>query len=264
MRLVLVDIGNSATKVCVADPSGNLSPFVSCRDFGKDFDFQSLPQSDCHWIISSVNAPQLTLVSEAISKTRPGDRQTVVAHQDIDLDISVDRPAAVGIDRLLVAFAVTSKLKHGETGIIVDAGTAVTIDLVSNDNQFLGGVIYPGVDAAFRQITNQTDALPSLDYQSRTKLLEPWQNSTPWQKDTAPAIIAGIYNLQLAGLAQIVSRYIEQATGKPRVFLTGGGVDELLQAATTFDYQLSWLVPKNVFPTLIFDGLKRIAAKSNA
>ena len=57
----------------------------------------------------------------------------------------MDEPAKVGIDRLLNVFAASALVKPGEPAIVVDAGSAVTVDLLHEDGSFAGGAIFPGM-----------------------------------------------------------------------------------------------------------------------
>ena len=59
-------------------------------------------------------------------------------------------PDKVGIDRLLDAVADESLASQGEPAIVVDLGTAITVDLVSASGAFLGGAIMPGIATSAR------------------------------------------------------------------------------------------------------------------
>ena len=194
-------------------------------------------------------------------------------HDLVDLKIDVEQPKAVGIDRLIGCLAVTQGLAENEAAIVVDAGTAVTIDLVTGDGVFRGGVIYPGANASFFQLNQQTAALPQLDYASRDEILAAWQaeirellppekTPSPWQRNTAMAIIAGVYRVQLAGLNQTVSQFRESLptplASKCRIVLTGGGIEELLCAGSTFDCLPEWINEAKVDSNLIHAGLLAI------
>lgn len=281
MPLILVDIGNSAIKLSfvpsqIADVARSAID-ATCETLRindwSEFDFKKLPAAVCHWTIACVNHAKLNELSDLLDQNgRSKDRIRSVGRESIDLKLDVDQPDAVGIDRLIGCLAASCGLNDSEAAIVVDAGTAVTIDLVTGDQVFKGGVIYPGVDANCFQLNQQTAALPRLDYTARNEALIAWQaeaqelrpgNSLlPWQLNTATAIIAGVYRVQLAGLAQTVSQFKEslpvQFANKCQIVLTGGGIAELLEAGEILNCLPDWIDESKVEPNLIHAGLLSI------
>ena len=72
----------------------------------------------------------------------------------------VDEPDKVGLDRLANALAA-DRLRAAERGaIVVDLGSAITVDVVSPDGAFLGGAILPGIAMSARALHEFTDLLP--------------------------------------------------------------------------------------------------------
>ena len=69
----------------------------------------------------------------------------------------------VGIDRLVDAVAVNRLREPGRAAVIVDVGTAITVDLVAADGAFLGGSILPGLAMSARAMHEFTDLLPLVD-----------------------------------------------------------------------------------------------------
>ena len=286
MPLVLVDIGNSAIKLNwvsseVAD-SNNSSLDATCKSIQindwSEFDFKQLPNAVCDWVTACVAPAKLQELSDALDQAgRSKDRIRSVDHRLIDLEIDVDQPEAVGVDRLVGCLAVAQNLTDDEAAIVVDAGTAVTIDLVTGKRVFRGGVIYPGADAAFTQLNQQTAALPQLDYSARKTMIAAWQQEanqladgeslSPWQRNTAMAITAGVYRTQIAGLAETVTQFHKSLpaplASNCRIVLTGGGIDELLNVAEVLNCRPEWLDEAGVVPDLIHAGLLSIHHQNN-
>jgi len=286
MPLVLVDIGNSAIKLNwvsgeVAD-SVNSPLDATCQSIRindwSEFDFGQLPKATCYWVTACVAPAKLHELSDALDQARrDSDRIRSVDHRLINLEIDVDQPEAVGIDRLVGCLAVAQDLADNEAAIVVDAGTAVTIDLVTGKGVFRGGVIYPGADASFAQLNQQTAALPRLDYLSRKAIIAAWQEEAkpltdgqslpPWQRNTTMAIAAGVYRTQLVGLADTVTRFRESLSETQacncRIVLTGGGIDELLSVADILNCQPNWINEADVVPNLIHMGLLSIHHQNN-
>ena len=281
MSLILVDIGNSAIKLSfvpspIADSVGS-SLDSTCEKLRindwSEFDFKTLPKTACAWVIACVNNTKLNELSDQLDQAgRIKDQIQSVRWDKINLKIDVDQPDAVGIDRLVGCLAASQGLAEDEAAIVVDAGTAVTIDLVTGGGVFRGGVIYPGVNASCFQLNQQTAALPRLDYFARKEILAAWQSEAtqlaagktlpPWQRNTATAIIAGIYQVQLAGLTETVSRFKNSLpsplSSNCRILLTGGGIEELLSAGRILNCQPEWIDKATSEPNLIHAGLLSI------
>src|SRR5262249_58797050 len=71
--------------------------------------------------------------------------------------------AGVGIDRLLNAVAVNTRRGKDKPAVIVDAGSAITVDYVDRHGAFQGGVIFPGMGLMARSLDNFTALLPLVE-----------------------------------------------------------------------------------------------------
>ena len=94
----------------------------------------------------------------------------------------VDNPQTVGIDRLLNALAAYRRT--GTATIVIDFGTAITIDVVSKKGEFLGGLILPGIRTSAYALNQQTALLPKVEIKRPRKIIG---------KNSEDAIKAGIY-----------------------------------------------------------------------
>lgn len=285
MPVVLVDIGNSAIKLnfVSSDVADSVDATLndSCRSQRiarwADFDFKALPKAVHYWVTSCVDGAKLHELSDALDEAgRSKDRIRSVDHRLIELDLEVDQPKAVGVDRLVGCLAVAESLSDGEAAIVVDAGTAVTVDVVTGKGVFCGGVIYPGADASFLQLNQQTAALPHLDLLARNEIVADWKEEikqlaqgslAPWQRNTSTAIVAGVYRTQLAGLAETVSQFRQSLPVSLAlncsIVLTGGGIEELLSAGKVLDCLPIWIDEVTIEPDLIHAGLLLIHQKNN-
>ena len=72
-----------------------------------------------------------------------------------------DNPREIGPDRLVNAVAAYERVKGA--CIVVDFGTAVTYDPVSAEGEYLGGIIFPGVEISMEALTNRAAALPKIE-----------------------------------------------------------------------------------------------------
>jgi type III pantothenate kinase len=131
---------------------------------------------------------------------------TVVSASHIPIGTALLRPDKTGPDRLLAAWAAATL--HGSPVIIVDLGTATTVDAVDSDGFFLGGAILPGLGLAADALAEGTARLP------RVELALP---ADAVGTDTTSALQSGIVMGHLGAVRELVVRML------PRV---GGGSDE--------------------------------------
>ena len=143
-------------------------------------------------------------------------RQRRIGHADLPLLIRLESPHKVGIDRLAAAAAAGILKTPGRSAIIVDCGTAATVDMVSADGEFLGGAILPGPSLMARALAEGTSKLPEV--------LALEQSAPPPMpgRSTHEAIAAGIgFGIQGA-IARLVAEARSTLGGDADVILTGG------------------------------------------
>ncbi|MCE5303056.1 MAG: type III pantothenate kinase [Planctomycetaceae bacterium] len=166
------------------------------------------------WWIASVNRPAASRWIDWLHDHRPKDRVALLVSSDLPLDVRVERPDMVGVDRLVDAVAVNRVRAVGRPAVIVDVGSAITVDWVSSDGVFCGGAILPGLQMAARALHEFTDLLPLVD-------LSELDNPPPALGEaTESAIASGLFWGAVGAIRQLIERLSEQTS--PQVFLTGG------------------------------------------
>lgn len=160
---------------------------------------------------ASVNAPALKALEAAVAESI---RQPVLAvGRDLPLpiDTALEKPQAIGTDRLCAAAAAFDRL--GVPCVIADFGTAVTIDCVNAEGVFLGGAILPGLRTGARALNDLTAQLPEVE------LTQPdWV----FGQNTREAIIGGLVFGARGALREIVEAYATDLGAWPTVIVTGG------------------------------------------
>lgn len=137
----------------------------------------------------------------------------------IPIQSVVDVPEKVGADRLLNAVAANRIREANRSALIVDTGTAITVDCVNADGQFTGGAILPGVLMGARAMHEFTTTLPLIDGR---KFLE--TPPTPIGRNTEDAMASGLYWGHLGAVKELISRMSRQLNDSPQVFITGGAL----------------------------------------
>jgi len=156
---LLIDISNSFTKLAFAsrtrlgrstriETDKLTSAFV--RRFLKRCKIEML-------VVASVVPPKNREVRKAIGCTK-----VLWLNSRLKLGVGIDYPApkTIGADRLANAAAVAAL--YGYPAIVVDFGTAVTFDIVSEKRNYVGGVIAPGLEAMTNFLYQRTALLPKL------------------------------------------------------------------------------------------------------
>ena len=143
-------------------------------------------------------------------------RQRRITAADLPLGVALPHPQRVGIDRLAAAAAAAVVKRPGKPAVVVDCGTAATVDLVAPDGTFLGGAILPGPALLARALAEGTSRLPAV------ALLEQGPPPALPARSTEEAIAAGIG----WGIRGAVGRLVAEATlasgTDADVILTGG------------------------------------------
>jgi type III pantothenate kinase len=98
----------------------------------------------------------------------------------VPLAIRVDRPSDVGADRLVNALAA-GRL-HGTPAVVVDFGTATTLDCVAADGAYVGGAIAPGLELGLEALAARTAKLPRIELRAPDRAIG---------RDTVSAMQAG-------------------------------------------------------------------------
>jgi type III pantothenate kinase len=159
------------------------------------------------WWIATVNRPATTRLLEWLRAHRPADAVTMLSAGDLPLEVRLPRPDMVGVDRLLDAVAANRLREPGRAAVVIDVGTAITVDLVSRDGAFLGGAILPGIAMAARALHEFTDLLPLVEM---SELGPP----PPVLGDaTEAAMRSGLFWGALGAVRELVARLSDEGIG---------------------------------------------------
>ena len=160
------------------------------------------------------------------------------------MPVRIDNPAEIGADRLVNAVAAYDRFKCAL--IVVDFGTAITWDCVSDAGEYLGGAIAPGLSIAMEALGNRTAKLPQVDISTPP--------AAPIGTNTVAAIKSGIlfgYGGMVDGL---IRRLREQmAPALPQTVATGGMATLIAPYTTSIDH---------VDPMLTLNGLRLLHARN--
>lgn len=148
-------------------------------------------------------------------------------------------PARLGIDRWLGVLAVADGL--GDY-VVVDGGTALTIDVLSRQREHLGGFILPGLDMMAQALTRGTQQIVVR----QATVAQPVPG-----RSTEEAVVNGALQAVLGAIERTIAQ-LERQGRAPQLVLTGGGVAPLLPYLQ---------YPYRYEPELLLQGLQRYFAE---
>ena len=234
---LVIDIGNSRTKLAL---------------FNQHDLMFSVPIGHLTLNHLKMLKEEHTQLTQAIlSSVKPVDDELLqFLSENFDLFIELDHltklpienlyetPETLGKDRIAAAVGA-NELFPNQNILIIDAGTAITYDLVSEKNQFIGGNISPGLQMRFKALNHFTGKLPLVSYSDE------YQNIG---KNTTDAIRAGVQNGILYEIGQTIELFNRNYQNL-QIVMTGG--DSIF-----FDKKLNYSIFVHINITLI--GLNRI------
>lgn len=147
-------------------------------------------------------------------------------------------PETLGKDRL-AGVVGTTLLFPGSNNLVVDAGTAITYDLLTSAGDYLGGAISPGIAMRYKALHAFTDRLPLLSTYEDTHIIG---------TDTHTSIHSGILNGTVAEMEGVIKFY-QEAYPDLKIILTGGDHNY-------FDKRLK--IKTFAAPNLVLEGLNLI------
>lgn len=237
-QILVVDVGNTRAKIGVFEAGSAESPqprAISAIELNEVshfvkavFDWINGPDitEPQHVVLAGSNPPYL---ESLLADPSWGDMTPmVIRHADeIPIHADVDVPEKTGVDRLLTALATIRLFAPDRAAIIVDSGTATTIDLVTSDGVFRGGSILPGLRLSAHALHDYTARLPMINPdQFKTST----NDSLPLPgRNTVAAMNAGLFWGQLGAIREITGRLRVAARSQfgcrevPLKIITGGG-----------------------------------------
>lgn len=217
--LVVIDVGNSRVKWGLFE-DGELQATASHPTTNPESAHQILNDwraNDRHLcvVVASVNPTATDKVLAAIRQALRQETRIfrIERAEQVPIQVDVDNPEQVGVDRLLNALAVRSRKPPKKMAVAVDCGTAITVDLITADGVFAGGAILPGMSLGARALAHFTARLPEVQVH---------QAPDPVGKNTFDAIRAGLFWGSVGAINELVRKMTEAAPEPPVVFITGG------------------------------------------
>lgn len=244
-----VDIGNTNIHIGIFEDDVLHSSYSLKSDFPLPENLEKILNSDAFTkpqavVISSVNPKVEVFVVEYIQKHFFVNPQFIGKDIPIPMPVLTDQPDKVGVDRLVNALAAFERIKSWT--IVVDAGTAITVDVINNNGAFMGGIIAPGMGISSKALHHYTALLPEIPINRPKKILG---------KNTEDAISSGIYWGTVGMVSKLINMLCDELKCQPAIIATGGDV----QLLATEILQIT-----SVIPSLTLEGIKIVYKRNLA
>lgn len=182
---------------------------VEIKNMLEAFGVRKEELTDC--IISSVVPPVFNSVRTGVIKVIGKQPIVVGPGLKTGLNIQVDVPSQVGSDRIVIAVAALAE--YEAPLILMDLGTATTIEVVEPGNVYMGGVIIPGVKVSVDALTSRAAQLPGISLDQPKNVIG---------KNTVDCMRSGVMFGTAGMIDGIVDRMEEELGHKSTLVATGG------------------------------------------
>jgi type III pantothenate kinase len=167
---------------------------------------------------ASVNPSIAEPIEHLVEQTTGSKVQWVGRELDLPIHVLTDEPQTTGIDRILNLAAAYEQMQ--KACVVIDAGTAITIDCCDDAGNFLGGAIAPGIAMMIDALHEKTAKLPRIEFARPTGA---------FGKNTQSAIVHGIYHGVRGMVKELVENYATELGTWPDIIATGGDATRLFE-----------------------------------
>lgn len=192
------------------------------------------------WKLAGVHPERMASVKNAL-ESQGKTCEVISDPASVGLSIDLKYPEKVGIDRVAAAWAAWLRTEKGSACVVVDAGTAVTIDYVDQIGTFRGGAILPGLDLMLKSLSEGTRLLPRL-LPGDVSAQAVWPG-----RCTREAIATGTLAAQTGAVLALINM-AKNKNPEIRVFVTGGGGGFLASALR---------IPVEIVGPLVLEGIAK-------
>lgn len=230
--MVGIDIGNSCTDIALFE-QGTLLEKAYLPSQARSM--ESLCNFLLRWnarseiqnvviasVVPSLGDLLMTLIEDKLSIS-----PTIVNDYKLELmPIIVDRPDTVGVDRLINCYAAMRL--YGAPAIVVSLGTATTFEVISANQEYLGGSICPGIQLSLNALSEKTALLPPAKLDKPENIIA---------KNTLDHMRSGIYYGTVSMIEGMVKRIEDQLRENlPLEVIGTGGLSPILAQEKVFTH----------------------------
>jgi len=232
--LLAIDCGNTNTLFAIHDGESWTAQWRAGTDTSRTADEHAVWLSqlmaigghtfnDITACIISTVVPQALFNLRNLSRRYFDVEPFVIGEPGVELGVEVllERPQDAGADRLVNALGC--HVEYGGPLIIVDSGTATTLDVITEEGGFAGGIIAPGINLSMQALHAAAAQLPRIAIRKPDKVIG---------TDTVSAMQSGVFWGYIDLIDGLVKR-VKEEFGAPMKTIATGGVAALFEGAST-------------------------------
>jgi type III pantothenate kinase len=224
---IMADLGNSRLKWARLEEDGRLTPSIalplddpSAWDTAWNEWHRHEHEGSC-WAIASVNPPVAGRLAAFLRDHGVGQVSWFENASDVPIAMDVEGGGTGGADRALAVLAALRHMPGGQPGLVVSCGTAITIERITANGVWQGGVIAPGLFLNARALHTFTAQLP---------LVRPDSSAPFWGRGTMPSLEAGVFWGTVGAVRELLARQSFDEGESPWIVWTGGDAKRLASA----------------------------------
>lgn len=224
--LIAIDVGNSLIKMAAFAGADDLAVAPPRHVLSVPSHAETFEPLEPWWpatirkvVVASVRSDARERLLTWLTQRCLAPELVVLDHEAFPISADVEAPERVGHDRLAGALAAARRKPAERAAIVIDAGSAITVDLVSPDGEFCGGAILPGLTHMARALHVSTDQLPDLDVAACLQSPPPAIG-----RNTVSAMTSGLYWGTVGAIERLIRELSAHCSAKPAIFATGGGI----------------------------------------
>jgi type III pantothenate kinase len=228
MLRIVADLGNSRLKWARLGEDGGLSPSsalppddpLAWEALWDEWHRQQAEPS--RWAIASVNPPAAGRLAEFLKGRGVMQATWYRTAAEVPLAMDVEGAETGGADRALAVLAALQRMPPGRPGLVVSCGTAITIERITGQGVWQGGVIAPGLFLSARALHLLTAQLP---------LVRPDNTAPFWGRGTRDSLEAGVFWGIVGSVRELLARQTFEPDQEPWIVWTGGDAERIASAA---------------------------------
>lgn len=248
MKIIAVDIGNSSINIGFFTEHSLIVQSIRTQPLAHSLEYKeriekflqekNMEKQFDGLIISSVVPECTAAVSEAL-KTLSKKEPVILTHKlNTGIALDVTKPESAGTDR--IAACAGACVLYEPPLVVIDFGTATTLNFVGKGNVYKGGAILPGIGMMKHALFSETAQLPEIE------ITKP---NLPPGRDTQEAILIGIIYGTAGAVERIITETEKAENETYLVVITGGSSRIAAQFLKRVDY---------IEPDIVLKGLKSI------
>jgi type III pantothenate kinase len=229
---IVADLGNSRLKWARVGNDGSLEPSTALPvddplawDAVWD-DWHQDSHDSSRWAIASVNPPVAQRLAAFLQGRNVSGVKWYETAADVPVKMDVEGAYTGGADRALAVLAALRQMPPGRPGLVVSCGTAITIERITANGVWQGGVIAPGLFLCARALHSFTAQLP---------LVRPDGSAPFFGKGTVDSLEAGVFWGTVGAVRELLARQTFDHSEQPWIVWAGGDAERLARSVAGDD-----------------------------